>query len=153
MRKADIARYVEQFDRLGTTDDADSLDETIPGGTGNPTDLRRPPAPPHFPKGSWKNRKFPVLLIVGSDCDTVKMTTAWELYQTLKKRDRKVEFVGTGQTGILLSGNGVPIDAVISDFMAGEMEYCLDQLSMATTSIEPFNSVPEDVVTFKDLTA
>ena len=37
MRKADIARYVEQFDRLGTADDADSLDETIPGGTGNPT--------------------------------------------------------------------------------------------------------------------
>ena len=37
MRKADIARYVEQFDRLGTIDDADSLDETIPGGTGNPT--------------------------------------------------------------------------------------------------------------------
>ena len=92
------------------------------------TDLRRPPIPPHFPKGSWKNRKFPVLLIVGSDCDTGKMTTAWEIYQVLIKRDRKVEFVGTGQTGILLSGNGVPIDAVISDFMAGEIEYCLDQL-------------------------
>ena len=92
------------------------------------TDLRRPPIPPHFPKGSWKNRKFPVLLIVGSDCDTGKMTTAWEIYQALKKRSRKVEFVGTGQTGILLSGNGVPIDAVISDFMAGEIEYCLDQL-------------------------
>ena len=56
------------------------------------------------------------------------MTTAWEIYQALIKRDRNVEFVGTGQTGILLSGNGVPIDAVISDFMAGEIEYCLDQL-------------------------
>jgi uncharacterized NAD-dependent epimerase/dehydratase family protein len=92
------------------------------------TDLRRPPDPPHFPKGSWKDRKFPVLLIVGSDCDTGKMTTAWDLIKSLKKRDRKVEFVGTGQTGILLSGKGVPIDAVVSDFMAGEIEYCLDQL-------------------------
>ena len=96
------------------------------------TDLRRPPIPPHFPKGSWKNRKFPVLLIVGSDCDTGKMTTAWELYQALKKRDRKVEFIGTGQTGIMLSGKGIPIDAVVSDFMAGEIEYCLDQLPKNT---------------------
>ena len=92
------------------------------------TDLRRIPSPPHFPKGTWKQRKFPVMLIVGSDCDTGKMTTAWELIQSLKKLNRKVEFVGTGQTGILLSGNGVPIDAVVSDFMAGEIEYCLDQL-------------------------
>ena len=92
------------------------------------TDLRQPPSPPHFPKGSWINRKFPVLLIVGSDCDTGKMTTAWELIKSLKDQGRKVEFVGTGQTGILLSGKGVPIDAVVSDFMAGEIEYCLDQL-------------------------
>ena len=91
-------------------------------------DLRRPPTPPNFPIGSWKNRKFPVLLIVGSDCDTGKMTTAWEISEALLKRNRKVEFIGTGQTGILLSGNGVPIDAVISDFMAGEIERCLDQL-------------------------
>lgn len=92
------------------------------------SDLRRSPKPPHFPKGSWKNRKFPVMLIVGSDCDTGKMTTAWELVLALRRLNRKVEFVGTGQTGILLSGNGVPIDAVVSDFMAGEIEYCLDQL-------------------------
>ena len=41
------------------------------------TDLRRPPIPPHFPKGSWGNPAFPVLLIVGCDCDTGTMTTAW----------------------------------------------------------------------------
>jgi len=56
------------------------------------------------------------------------MTTAWELVLALRRLNRKVEFVGTGQTGILLSGNGVPIDSVVSDFMAGEIEYCLDQL-------------------------
>ena len=90
-------------------------------------DLRCPPHPPHFPKGNWVNRKFPVLLIVGSDCDTGKMTTAWEITKELKSRNRKVEFLGTGQTGILLSGAGVPIDAVISDFISGEIEYCIDQ--------------------------
>jgi len=91
------------------------------------TDLRRPPKPPNFPKGSWQDRTIPVLLIVGTDCDTGKMTTGWEITQRLKERGRKVEFIGTGQTGILLSGSGVPIDAVTADFMAGEIEHVIDQ--------------------------
>ena len=91
-------------------------------------DLRRPPDPPNFPKGSWHKRKIPVLLIVGTDCDTGKMTTAWEVSERLKSKDRKVEFIGTGQTGILLSGAGVPIDAVKADFMAGEIEDMIDKV-------------------------
>jgi len=91
-------------------------------------DLRRPPDPPNFPKGSWHKRKIPVLLIVGTDCDTGKMTTAWEVSERLKSKDRKVEFIGTGQTGILLSGAGVPIDAVKADFMAGEIENMIDKV-------------------------
>ena len=91
------------------------------------TDLRRPPKPPNFPKGSWQNRTIPVLLIVGTDCDTGKMTTGWEITQRLKERGRKVQFIGTGQTGILLSGSGVPIDAVTADFMAGEIEHVIDK--------------------------
>ena len=95
-------------------------------------DLRNTPNTPHFPKGSWKDRKFPVLLVVGSDCDTGKMTTAWEVCKELNKRKWNVKFLGTGQTGILLSGNGVPIDAVVSDFMAGEIEHHLDKFSNDT---------------------
>ena len=95
-------------------------------------DLRNTPNPPHFPKGSWEERKFPVLLVVGSDCDTGKMTTAWEICKELNKRKWNVKFLGTGQTGILLSGNGVPIDAVVSDFMAGEIEHHLDKFSNDT---------------------
>ena len=91
-------------------------------------DLRMAPNPPHFPTGSWQNRKIPVLLIVGTDCDTGKMTTAWELSKRLKDRGRRVEFIGTGQTGILLSGSGVPIDSVKADFMAGEIEYLIDNV-------------------------
>ena len=69
-----------------------------------------------------------MLLIVGTDCDTGKMTTAWEISERLKKRGKKIEFIGTGQTGILLSGNGIPVDAVVGDFMAGEIEYAIDQI-------------------------
>ena len=89
-------------------------------------DFRRPPNPPHFSKGSWKKRKVKVLLIVGTDCDTGKMTTAWEITERLKKRGKNVRFLGTGQTGIMLSGSGVPIDAVVADFMVGEIEYVID---------------------------
>ena len=91
-------------------------------------DFRRPPNPPHFPKGSWINRKVKVLLIVGTDCDTGKMTTGWEITERLKKRGRDVCFIGTGQTGIMLGGYGVPVDAVVGDFMAGEIEYAIDEV-------------------------
>lgn len=95
-------------------------------------DLRKPPDPPHFPNGSWLSRKFPVLAVVGSDCDTGKMTTAWEIAKSLKSRGKRVEFIATGQTGILLSGTGIAIDAVKSDFMAGEVEFLLDNCSDQT---------------------
>ena len=91
-------------------------------------DFRRPPDPPHFPKGTWKKRKVKVLLIVGTDCDTGKMTTGWEITERLKKRGRDVCFIGTGQTGIMLGGYGVPVDAVVGDFMAGEIEYAIDEV-------------------------
>ena len=91
------------------------------------TDLRRPPNPPHFPKGTWKDRNVPLLLVVGTDCDSGKMTTAWEITQRLRTRGKKVNFIGTGQTGILLGGSGVAVDAVIADFMAGELEYVIDR--------------------------
>ena len=89
-------------------------------------DLRKPPSPPHFPIGTWINRKTPVLLVVGSDCDSGKMTTAWEIKKRLQAENKNVEFIGTGQTGILLSG-GVAVDAVVADFMAGEIEHLIDK--------------------------
>ena len=86
-------------------------------------DLRLPPSPPSFSKGSWRKRNIPVLLVVGTDCDTGKMTTAWEIKTRLSDLNKKVKFIGTGQTGILLS-DGIAIDAVISDFMSGEIDAC-----------------------------
>ena len=78
------------------------------------------------PPKTWINRKTPVLLVVGSDCDSGKMTTAWEIKKRLQAENKNVEFIGTGQTGILLSG-GIAVDAVVADFMAGEIEYLIDK--------------------------
>lgn len=92
------------------------------------TDLRKPPEPLPFTKGSWKDRKTPVLLTVGTDCDAGKMTAAWEITNALVKNGISAKFVGTGQTGILLSGTGVAVDAVISDFVAGAIENEINKL-------------------------
>jgi uncharacterized NAD-dependent epimerase/dehydratase family protein len=55
------------------------------------------------------------------------MTAAWELKRELDLRGVKAAFVGTGQTGILLGGFGVPVDAVVSDFVAGAIEAEVDK--------------------------
>ena len=63
-----------------------------------------------------------VVLTVGSDCNSGKMTAAWELHRGLLARGVRSVFVATGQTGILLAGRGLAIDRVISDFTAGAAE-------------------------------
>ena len=93
------------------------------------TDLRKPSDPLPFTKGSWKNRKTPVLLTVGTDCDTGKMTAAWEIKNKLQARGVNAAFVGTGQTGMLLSGSGVAVDAVIGDFITGTIEAEIDRVA------------------------
>ena len=65
-------------------------------------------------------------LIMYLEANEVKIE---DVMKELNKRKWNVRFLGTGQTGILLSGNGVPIDAVVSDFMAGEIEHHLDKFS------------------------
>lgn len=85
-------------------------------------DVRRPPAQnrvaqflPHRP-GSH------TVLFVGSDCAVGKMTAALELDIEARKRGLSSAFVATGQTGIMISGNGLPVDRLISDFVAGMVE-------------------------------
>ncbi len=62
------------------------------------------------------------ILAVGSDCATGKMTTMLEINQEAQQRGLNSEFVATGQTGIMISGNGLPVDHLISDFVAGMVE-------------------------------
>ncbi len=63
-----------------------------------------------------------VITLVGSDCNIGKMCTALELDKEAKKQGLNSAFVATGQTGIMISGNGIPLDRVIIDFAAGAME-------------------------------
>ncbi len=62
------------------------------------------------------------VLFVGSDCSTGKMSAALELNQEALKRGLNSSFLATGQTGIVISGNGLPVDAIVSDFVAGLVE-------------------------------
>ena len=85
-------------------------------------DVRRPPDKklisnytPHRP-GSH------TILAVGSDCSTGKMTTMLEINREAQRRGLNSEFVATGQTGIMIAGNGLPVDHIISDFVAGMVE-------------------------------
>lgn len=63
-----------------------------------------------------------VLLTVGTDCALGKMTLLLEMQPLLEKSGRKPVFLATGQTGIMISGFGEPIDRVIGDFAAGAAE-------------------------------
>lgn len=62
------------------------------------------------------------ILTVGTDCNLGKRVTALELTRALKARGRRAEFVPTGQTGVMIAGWGMAIDAVISDFVSGAVE-------------------------------
>lgn len=62
------------------------------------------------------------LLAVGSDCCVGKMFTTLAIHREMERRGMKASFRATGQTGILIEGSGIPIDAVISDFTAGAIE-------------------------------
>ena len=63
-----------------------------------------------------------VVLTVGSDCASGKMTTALELWKACKIRGFSTEFIATGQTGMCIADKGIAIDAVVADFMSGVIE-------------------------------
>ncbi|PJE31567.1 hypothetical protein PSM7751_02603 [Pseudooceanicola marinus] len=76
-----------------------------------------------YPIASGVKRKGKRCLAVGTDCSVGKMYTALCMDREMKNRGLKSSFRATGQTGILITGDGVPLDAVIADFMAGSIEY------------------------------
>jgi uncharacterized NAD-dependent epimerase/dehydratase family protein len=83
-------------------------------------DLRVPP--PSLPIANGLRRTGKRLLTVGTDCALGKKYTALALTRALRERGIAADFRATGQTGILIAGQGVPLDAVIGDFMAGAAE-------------------------------
>ena len=75
-----------------------------------------------YPIGDGKRRGGKRLLAVGTDCSCGKMYTTLALEKAMRARGMKADFRATGQTGILITGEGVPLDAVVADFMAGAVE-------------------------------
>ena len=79
-------------------------------------------AQPGTPVGTGKPRAGRRLLTVGTDCSVGKMYTALALERSLRRRGYPADFRATGQTGILIAGSGIPVDAVVADFISGAAE-------------------------------
>ena len=76
-----------------------------------------------FNVGTGAPREGKRLLTVGTDCAVGKMYAALALEKEMQSRGLKATFRATGQTGILIAGSGVSVDAVVSDFISGATEY------------------------------
>lgn len=72
--------------------------------------------------GSGKQRSGKRVLTVGTDCSVGKMYTSLALEAAMRQRGMNADFRATGQTGILVAGEGIAIDAVVADFIAGAAE-------------------------------
>ncbi|WP_016745478.1 DUF1611 domain-containing protein [Rhizorhabdus wittichii] len=83
-------------------------------------DVRVPP--PGLPIASGRPRAGKRLLTVGTDCALGKKYTALALAAAFRARGLDADFRATGQTGIMIAGSGIPIDSVVSDFVAGAAE-------------------------------
>ena len=104
MRLADIPELAEAAHRLGR--------QLI--------DVRVPPA--EIPVGTGRKRSGKRLLTVGTDCALGKKYTAPALYRAFMARGIDSDFRASGQTGIMIAGGGIAMDAVVSDFEAGAAE-------------------------------
>lgn len=76
-----------------------------------------------FPIATGVKRTGKRCLAVGTDCSVGKMYTGLALEKEMHARGMKATFRSTGQTGILITGDGIPLDAVVADFMAGSVEW------------------------------
>jgi uncharacterized NAD-dependent epimerase/dehydratase family protein len=85
-------------------------------------DLRRPPKDLPIASGLAKTVEPLVVLAVGTDCNVGKMTAQLQITRRLNEHGVRTRFVATGQTGIMIEGWGIAVDAVVADFVAGAAE-------------------------------
>lgn len=104
MRLADIPELADAAHRLGRQ----LFDVRVP--------------PPQIPVGTGRKRSGKRLLTVGTDCALGKKYTALALARAFQARGVDTDFRASGQTGIMIAGGGIPMDAVVSDFEAGAAE-------------------------------
>jgi uncharacterized NAD-dependent epimerase/dehydratase family protein len=85
-------------------------------------DLRKPPSDIPVATGRVRETDATVVLTVGTDCNIGKMTVQLQVRDAVRKLGHRVSFAATGQTGILVEGRGISVDAVVADFIAGAAE-------------------------------
>lgn len=96
------------------------LAELAAASGGRLIDVRVPPSDITVATGAKRPGRR--LLTVGTDCAVGKKYTALALEQALRAKGYEATFRATGQTGIMIAGRGIPIDAVVADFVAGAAE-------------------------------
>ena len=85
-------------------------------------DIRREPSGLGIALAKARSLSCQRILTVGTDMSVGKMSTSLECHHAAKKRNIKSKFLGTGQGGIMISGDGIPLDAIRVDFAAGAVE-------------------------------
>ncbi|MDP3774124.1 MAG: DUF1611 domain-containing protein [Gemmatimonadales bacterium] len=120
---ASIDRGLDVWSGLHTylTDDAELAARAASKGV-TLKDLRKPPPKLPVSDGRAKGVSALVVLSVGSDCNVGKMTAQLQLVRGLEARGLRTRFAATGQTGILIAGWGIAVDAVVADFIGGAAE-------------------------------
>jgi uncharacterized NAD-dependent epimerase/dehydratase family protein len=83
-------------------------------------DVRVPP--PGIEVGAGRKRSGKRVLMVGTDCALGKKYTALALHRAMQDAGAKATFRATGQTGIFIAGEGMPMDSVVADFVSGAAE-------------------------------
>lgn len=87
-------------------------------------DVRRPPdeLAQRIREGTPHRAGSHTVYFCGTDCNVGKMTASFELWREAQRRNVSAGFAATGQTGIMISGEGIPVDRFISDFVSGAVE-------------------------------
>jgi uncharacterized NAD-dependent epimerase/dehydratase family protein len=120
---AALAQGLDLWSGLHTMlgDDAEFVAAARDSGTAI-RDLRRAPANLDVSKGRTRDTVATIVLTVGMDCNIGKMTTQLQLRDAMRAKGLRVNFAATGQTGILIEGRGIGVDAVVADFIGGAAE-------------------------------
>lgn len=94
-------------------------------------DVRRPPdaLALRIRKGTPHRAGSHTVYLCGSDCNVGKMTVAMELEREAQRRGLSGAMAATGQTGIMITGRGIPVDRFISDFEAGGVEGMVEEFT------------------------
>ena len=77
----------------------------------------------HLDTGTGVKRSGKRVLTVGTDCSLGKKYTALALEKEMRAQGFDADFCATGQTGVMIAGRGLAIDAVVADFISGAAEW------------------------------